>query len=386
VLKTKRAATLALVAFVVLGATDGALGPLWPSMRDTFGRSDGHFGLIFAGLAGGYMTASAGSGHLTDRFGATAVIRTGGALAAGALWWIGVGSSWVGTLLGFLILGLGNGLLDASINTWVAVSRGSRAMGLIHGFYGVGAAIGPIVAVAVVANGGRWGTPFLILGSIQLLVAFVTLSTARGFDLPIDDDQIASTGTADPADSGRLLALLLFWFFLYVGVEVGAGQWSFTLLTEARGVSETTGGWFVSAYWGGLTIGRFAMAWLGDRITPEVLMSRASALGIFGALILVLDPGGLGGSALPILGLAFSVMFPVVVNRTPVYLGSRNAARFVGYQFAAASLGAIMVPAGIGLLADRTSSEALAPVALVTCIAMATTWATARALVSRRAS
>ena len=123
VLKTNLAATLALAAFVVLGMTDGALGPLWPSMRDAFGRSDGHFGQIFAALAGGYMTASVASGHLTDRFGATAVIRTGGVSAAGALWWIGIGSSWVGVLLGFLVLGLGNGLLDASINAWVAVSR-----------------------------------------------------------------------------------------------------------------------------------------------------------------------------------------------------------------------------------------------------------------------
>lgn len=386
-LKTNRAATLALLAFVVLGATDGALGPLWPSMRDDFGRSDGHFGQIFAGLAGGYMVASALSGHLTDRFGATTVIRTGGVLAAGALWWIGTGSSWVGVLAGFLLLGLGNGLLDASINAWVAVSADSRAMGLIHGFYGIGAAIGPLFAVAFVTNGDRWEVPFVILGSIQVVVVMATLTTPKGFDLPIDDDDdAAAAGATDPADAGRLLGLLLFWFFLYVGVEVGTGQWSFTMLTESRDVGEAAAGWFVAIYWGGLTVGRFAMAWLGDRITPEALMTQASALGVIGAAALAVDPAGAGALALPVLGLAFSVMFPVVVNRTPAYLGTRSAARFVGYQFAAASLGAIVVPALIGVLADRTSAEALGPVAVVACAAMAATWATVRALVSRRAS
>ena len=386
-LQTNRAATLALAVFDVLGATDGALGPLWPSMRDTFDRSDGHFGQIFVGLAGGYMVASAMSGHLTNRFGTTAVIRTGGVLAAGALWWIGTGSSWVGMLAGFLVLGLGNGLLDASINAWVAMSYDSRAMGLIHGFYGIGAAIGPVFAVAFVTNGDRWAVPFVIFGSVQVAVVLTTLTTPRGFDLPVaEDDDATASGTTDPADAGRLLALLLFWFFLYVGVEVGAGQWSFTMLTESRGVSETAGGWFVAIYWGGLTVGRFVMAWFGDRISPEALMTQASALGILGALILAVDPAGAGGFAMPILGLAFSVMFPVVVNRTPVYLGTRNAARFVGYQFAAASLGAIVVPTLIGLLADRTSAEALGPVAVITCAAMASTWATVRTLVSRRES
>lgn len=383
--KSNRAATIALVAFVVLGATDGALGPLWPSMRDDFGRSDGHFGQIFAGLAGGYMVASALSGHLTDRFGATAVIRSGGVLAALAMWWIGVGSSWAATLLGFLALGLGNGLLDATINTWVAVSRGSRAMGLIHGFYGVGAAVGPLFAVAFVTAGDAWEIPFVILGSVQLAVVLATMNVPRGFDLPTTSDAASDDGVTDPADAARLLALMLFWFFLYVGAEVASGQWSFTLLTEARGATERAGGWFVSIYWAGLTVGRFAMAWLGDRITPEAVMTQASALAVLGAAVLAIDPAGVGAFALPGLGLAFSVMFPVVVNRTPAYLGTRSAARFVGYQFAAAALGAIVVPAVVGLAADRSSAEALGPIVVITCTGMAATWATVRGLVSRRA-
>lgn len=387
-LKTNRAAALALIAFVVLGTTDAAMGPLWPSLRDEFGRTDAHLGQLFAGLPAGYMVASIVSGHLTDRFGATAVVRTGGVLAAGALWWISLGSSWIGLIAGFVVLGLGNGLLDATTNTWVAVGAGARMMGLLHGFYGIGAAVGPLFAVAFVASGDRWEVPFAILAAVQAAVVLATLTIGRGFELPDHsaDDAATASGSTEPGSAGRLLGLMLFWFFLYVGVEVAAGQWSFTLLTEARGVSETGAGWFVATYWGGLTVGRFGMAWLGDRISPEALMTQASALGVLGALVLALDPGGVGGFALPVLGLAFSVMFPVVVNRTPVYLGTRSAARFVGYQFAAASVGAIVVPALIGVIADRTSAEALGPVAVLTCALMAAMWATVRALVSRQAS
>ena len=136
---------------------------------------------------------------------------------------------------------------------------------------------------------------------------------------------------------------------------------------------------FVASYWGGLTVGRFLLAFGGDRVAPEVIMSRASGLAVVAAAIFAADPGGLGGFALPLLGFAFSVMFPAVVNRTPIYLGADRAARIVGYQLATSSAGAIIVPAVIGLLADRTSQEALGWVSLVVVLMMAAMWAAVRA-------
>ena len=38
---------ISLVGFVVLGLTDGAIGAVWPDLRDDFGRTDGSFGQMF---------------------------------------------------------------------------------------------------------------------------------------------------------------------------------------------------------------------------------------------------------------------------------------------------------------------------------------------------
>ena len=108
-----RALILGIAAFVVLGMTDGAIGTVWPDLRDEFGQTDGSFGQVFVCLAGGYMVASLLSGHLSDRFGMAAVIRVGSAGAMVALMLIGTGWTWPTTLAGFALLGLGNGLLDA---------------------------------------------------------------------------------------------------------------------------------------------------------------------------------------------------------------------------------------------------------------------------------
>ena len=47
----QRAILIGLGAFVLLGLTDGAIGTVWPDLRDDFGRNDGSFGQVFAGLA-----------------------------------------------------------------------------------------------------------------------------------------------------------------------------------------------------------------------------------------------------------------------------------------------------------------------------------------------
>ena len=376
---SQRAILIGLGAFVLLGLTDGAIGTVWPDLRDDFGRTDGSFGQVFACLAGGYLIASVASGHLSEQFGMTTVFRMGSTLAALAFGIIGLGSSWATTLVGFALLGLGNGTLDSAVNAWIAVKRGQRAMGLLHGFYGVGASAGPLVAAAFVAGGDRWGVPFWIFAVLQAGIVVASPLAREGFDDTPDAPDVEATRGRTVEAPSYLLALVLGWFFLYVGVEVSAGQWSFTLLSEARGTDEVLASVFVASYWGGLTVGRFLLAFGGDRVAPEVIMSRASGLAVVAAAIFAADPGGLGGFALPLLGFAFSVMFPAVVNRTPIYLGADRAARIVGYQLATSSAGAIIVPAVIGLLADRTSQEALGWVSLVVVLMMAAMWAAVRA-------
>ena len=38
-------------------------------------------------------------------------------------------------------------------------------------------------------------------------------------------------------------------FFVYTGVELTAGQWAFALLTEARGLSTASAGFWAGLFW-----------------------------------------------------------------------------------------------------------------------------------------
>jgi fucose permease len=55
----------------------------------------------------------------------------------------------------FILAGFGNGLLDAGWNAWIGnMSNANEVLGLLHGCYGLGATIGPLVATSMIAKAG----------------------------------------------------------------------------------------------------------------------------------------------------------------------------------------------------------------------------------------
>jgi fucose permease len=58
-------------------------------------------------------------------------------------------------VVSFIFAGLGNGLADSAWNAWIGnLHNANQLLGLLHGFYGVGAVVSPLVASLLVADAG----------------------------------------------------------------------------------------------------------------------------------------------------------------------------------------------------------------------------------------
>lgn len=57
----------------------------------------------------------------------------------------------------FAIAGFGNGLEDAAWNAWIgAMSNANEVLGFLHGFYGLGATIAPLVATSLITKANKY--------------------------------------------------------------------------------------------------------------------------------------------------------------------------------------------------------------------------------------
>ena len=369
----RHALIAAFVLYIVFGLPDGVLGTVWPNLRDDFGRADGSLGLIILAIAVGYALGGVASGHLIEHFGIGQLLPVAMTGALGALVLVASAPSWWVVMVGYAGLGTGWGVADAGVNTWMALTQGARAMGLLHASYGVGAFLGPLLATAFVADGNEWRAPYVACAIFTAAAIGLLLRTRAGFAAARTSAEITAQDS-DNVGSSMLQGLMIAWFSVYVGVEVAVGSWSYTLLTEARGYSDVSGGVLTALYWGGLMAGRFVLAVVGNRIHPERTLRISTAAAAASVAVLWADPGGHGGLALPLIGFTFSAMFPVVMSRTAVYVGEARAARAVGYQIGATSIGFTLLPALIGVLADRRDVGVAAPVVLVSVGVMGVLW------------
>jgi len=151
-----------------------------------------------------------------------------------------------------------------------------------------------------------------------------------------------------------------------VGLEVAAAHWGFTLLTEGHSLSESAAGLAVTGFWISLTGTRVLLGIAGDR-TPHALVAGSGAVAALACTTLLWwSPSSwVGPAALIALGGVIGPIFPLQTLLTPLRVGTSATPTMVGYQMAAASLGAILIPGGLGPLVGRFGVEIIAPVLTV---------------------
>jgi fucose permease len=154
-------------------------------------------------------------------------------------------------------------------------------------------------------------------------------------------------------------------FFVYTGLEVTLGQWSFTILTEARHVSLETAGSWVAAYWGSIVAGRVISGFIVEKVGIDRLLRASILVAVTGTVFFASDPPApFSAVALSLTGLGLASVFPCLMTRTPQRLGKAFAAHAIGFQVGAAMIGAAVLPGMSGLLAQHAGLERVATAAV----------------------
>ena len=355
----RRAGTAVFVfAFVVLGLPDFGHGVAWPTMRSEFRRPLADLGTFLAVAAAGYLVVAMNVGRMAKRWGVEGLVVRATLSSAAGLALIALAPVWPVVLTGSALCGLGAGGMDTGFNAAVALRRDGRLMGLLHAGYGVGAAIGPLVAGASLATGAGWRPAYVVFAASSLLLV-----------LPIAGKSMGDAPPQRTMGSPRGMLLPCLTFVIYVSLEVTVGQWAFTSLTRHRGLPEFTASTWVALYWISLTAGRLWLGLWGHRMAVKRLLVRGVGGAAVGAAIL-----WLGGAAAPaglvVAGLSLSVVFPLLMLLTPARVGAERAAAAVGWQTASSSVGAAGGPAVAGIVLDQAGIEAYGIIALVLAAAL----------------
>jgi fucose permease len=152
-----------------------------------------------------------------------------------------------------------------------------------------------------------------------------------------------------------------------VGLEIGMGNWGFSYLVEARGLSRSLAGYSVSGYWLGLTVGRFVISPIAARIgATTASMMYACLIGVVAATTLAwLSPFAILASvALLLLGFFLGPIFPTTMAIVPQLTEERLAPAAIGVLNAGSTVGGSALPWLAGAISQATGIWTLLPFTL----------------------
>lgn len=362
---------LAFIAFISLGLPDGLLGVAWPSIRHGFGVPLDALGALLIAINCGYLVSSFGSGYAISRLGvgrllALSCAATGLALVGYTL----VPSWWMMVALG-LLAGLGAGAIDGGLNTFVAAHFGERLMQWLHASWGVGITLGPFIMTTGLERFQSWRWGYWVVGMAQIALGAYFALTAARWESPTQPPSSHEPHPAPPptqahetpASFSETLADPRVWmsltlFLVYTGIEATLGYWTYTLLTESRGISAHTAGFWTGGYWATFTVGRILAGLFSKRLGGDALIRTCLVGAAIGSALLAWNPAP-GSSLVGVVILGFSIapVFPGLVSGTRARVGRRHEANTIGMQIGIAGLGAALIPAVAGVLARRISIE-----------------------------
>lgn len=353
--------------FVLLGIGISAYAVAWPSIADDLGRSLAELGLVSLAFGLGYTVSTTISGAMLDRFGMGNLLIGSAIAMVIALMAVAMSASWLVFLLAMSIVGYGGGSIDAGTNSYVAVRRGASSMGVLHGMFGIGAIMGPLIVTTLLAVGSSWRVAFGSLAVAQTVYVIGLILVARRTDLPTR----SSEGGRVPLPVSAPLVWSIAVFLAYAGMAVGVSVWAFTFINEGRDIETTSAGLVVAAYWAAFTAARFVLGGIGDRIPPADILRWSGVATIACLAVFWWNPTTwLGVAALIATGFAHGPIFPLEMFVTPRRFGAALTATVIGFEIAAANIGGAASPAVIGLLVDRFGLSAVPPTLVLTSVVL----------------
>jgi MFS family permease len=351
-LRRDRLTWIAYVLLAWFAYLQAAPGLVIGHLRDELDLSYSTGGLYVAAFAAGSLVAGVSSARLERALGRRPLFWSAAALMGAGAIGLTAGRIAAVTVGSVLVMGVGGGLLLATIQAALTDHHGERrAVALAEANLAASLAYVVLIGVLSLTAALQVGWRVALLASL----AVPALAWWRNRWLAIDAPPPSRMA------QGRLPGV--FWIaaamlFCTTAAEWCINAWGASFVEDAAEVSTDTAVALMGGYFGGVLAGRALGSRLARRHDPSRLLALALAVTAAGFAILWPSTGpGQALVGLSLLGLGLGNLFPMGLSVT-VALAPGQAVLASGRAVAMTSLAVLLAPLTVGTLADATSLKA----------------------------
>lgn len=346
-----------LFGFFVMGFCD-VVGIATSYVKQDFNLSESLAGLIPSMVFIWFLLLSIPVAVAMNKAGRKSMVQISNIITFAGMMLPFISYNFATCLLAFVLLGIGNTILQVSLNPLLTnvVTGKALTSSLTAGqvIKAVSSFCGPFIAAFAAGTLGNWKYLFPIFAAITLLSGIWLLATPIRESRP--ENNTSSPGAAFGLLKDRRILLLFLGIFFIVGVDVGVNTVSPKLLIERAGWAVEKAGMASSVYFVCRTIG----ALIGSVALAKVNEIKYFRYNIIAATISLTLLFFLKGTTamLALIGLlgflcssVFSIIYSSALKERP-----EKANEISGLMITGVSGGAAIPPC-MGILADITGSQ-----------------------------
>lgn len=344
---------LIYLIFISLGLPDSILGVAWPSMNGEFQVAASSAGIIAMVISMGTIFSSFQTNRMIQKIGVGNLIVCSIFFTVIGLCGFSISQNFFFLIISAIPLGLGAGAIDTAVNDYVALHYKAHHMNWLHGFWGIGATMGPIIMGFYLKN-QNWRGGYLILACLQFILVVIVFFSRKQWKQPREiphASEMQDSMLTLIKRPGIIFSLICFIF--YVGIEACMGLWGSSFLVRVKDIPVATAAFMTSGYYASLTVGRLAAGFFTFFLSSRKILYLSELLLLGGVVVLFLGNGNFAAVGFIFTGLGSAAIFPTMLHETPERFGTKDSARIMSLQLALAYTGTTCLPPVLGFLAER---------------------------------
>ena len=409
------------------GWSDATPGAILPFIEDYYGITYAVVSLIWMANAAGFILIAMLSHKIQPWLGKRYSLVTGCIFSCIMYALVSSGSHFPLVVIGFFFGGMGIAIgLSQSNIFFTRMYDLSKYLSFLHGSYGLGATLSPLIATAMVNTGVKWHYFYLITLGFMLFNGVNFYFSFKGADedlklwdtdesneTPKNDDphnrqhqsddsqqveeaiglqeltreglnvqNVLSKDKQSSHSADMLLALqnyrtwlLALFVLFYQGAEVSLAGWVVTFLLDYRHGSSSVG-YVASGFWGGLTLGRLLLTKplqkiLGARRAVILLSLVSICLVLLGWLL----PNAIAeGVFISLAGVTIGPNYPLQIGLTAKLIPRKIQVISLTIITAFGSSGGAIFPFIVGLISQSAGTYVVMPVFIALYCCMLGLW------------
>ncbi|PQE15300.1 Major facilitator superfamily domain general substrate transporter protein [Rutstroemia sp. NJR-2017a BVV2] len=371
----------ALYSFIVLGMNDAAYGI---QLETYYDQTYTTISLIFLSPLVGYTLAAFLNNRIHNRFGqfGIAIITPLCKLAVYVITCFHPPYPVLPVI--FVLAGFASGLQDGAWNAWIGnMKNANELLGILHGTYGLGATISPLVATAMITKGDLpWYKFYYVMVGMAVLELVVcglsfrrsTGANYRSLTTKTTDASAPESNTKEVLKT-RATWICAFFLLCLVGIEVSLGGWLVTFMLVVRHGAPFASGLVATGFWLGLTFGRIVLGFITGKIGEKLAITFYVVMCMTFELCFWLIPSFISSAVFAgWLGFFLGPLFPAAIVALTKLLPKRLHISAIGFAAAFGGGGAALFPFAVGATAQAKGVKVLQPIALGLLAAMLGLW------------